>query len=238
MFDMMRKAFITQEEVNAKTGSIYKSFFHIESRVEATEPEEIGVEHLLREIKEIPLNSLESSIVQKVQALRGLSGKIEEIVAYLRDVKEGKLPANNKIMFLLQEIINLLPNLNSEELIKSFAAKNNDMMFAVYVCAMVRCVLALHTLIFVGKNNEEKSKELEQQREQEKKEKEDKKSNLDNSRYARSILSNSTRRDVLWNVSEPGDPYDIKKFREIERNNLDRHSYEVQIKELTEKVNG
>jgi hypothetical protein len=41
----------------------------------------------LREIKEIPLNSLESSIVQKVQALRGLSGKIEEIVHYLRDVK-------------------------------------------------------------------------------------------------------------------------------------------------------
>jgi 26S proteasome regulatory subunit N8 len=70
------QAFITQEEVNAKTGSIYKSFFHIESRVEATEPEEIGVEHLLREIKEIPLNSLESSISQKVQALRGLGGKI------------------------------------------------------------------------------------------------------------------------------------------------------------------
>lgn len=35
---------------------------------------------------------------------------------------------------------------------------------------------------------------------------------LDNSRYARSVLSNSTRRDVLWNVSEPGDPYDIKKY--------------------------
>jgi hypothetical protein len=36
-------------------------------------------------------------------------------------------------------------------------------------------------------------------------------SQLDSSRYARSILSNSTRREVLWNVLEPGDPYDIKK---------------------------
>jgi hypothetical protein len=35
------------------------------------------------------------------------------------------------------------------------------MMFAVYICAMIRCVLALHTLIFVGKNNEEKEKEKE-----------------------------------------------------------------------------
>lgn len=95
-----------------------------------------------------------------MQALRGLGGKIEEISLYMKDVKEGKLPANNKIMFLLQEIINLLPNLNSEDLIRSFAAKNNDMMFAVYICAMVRCVLSLHTLIFVGKNNEEKEKDL------------------------------------------------------------------------------
>jgi hypothetical protein len=37
-----------------------------------------------------------------VQALIGLGGKITEIVAYMKDVKEGKLPANNKIMFLLQ----------------------------------------------------------------------------------------------------------------------------------------
>lgn len=56
----------------------------------------------------------------------------------------------------IQEIINLLPNLNSEELIKAYSAKNNDMMFAIYICAMTRCVLTLHTLIFVGKDNEEK----------------------------------------------------------------------------------
>lgn len=45
---MPTQAFITKEEVDPKTGSINKSFFHIESKVEATEPEEIGVEHLLR----------------------------------------------------------------------------------------------------------------------------------------------------------------------------------------------
>jgi 26S proteasome regulatory subunit N8 len=154
---------------------VLKSFFHIEAKVEATEPEEIGVEHLLREIKEIPLNSLNSSILGKVQALRGLEGKISEIVEYLRDVREGRLPANNKVMFLLQEIVNLLPNLNSEDLVRSFAAKNNDMLFAVYICAMVRCVLSLHTLIFVSKSNEEKEKDLEQQREKERQAKEEKK---------------------------------------------------------------
>lgn len=90
-------------------------------------------------------------------------------------MREGKLPPNNKIIFLLQEIVNLLPNLNSEDLVRSFAAKNNDMMFAVYICAMVRCVLALHTLIFVGKDNEEKEKDLEELREKEKLAKDEKK---------------------------------------------------------------
>jgi hypothetical protein len=48
-------------------------------------------------------------------------------------------------------------------------------MFAVYICAMIRCVLSLHTLIFVSKNNEEKEKDLELQREKEKQDKESKK---------------------------------------------------------------
>lgn len=56
----------------------------------------------MREIKEISLNSLSSNIQQKVQTLQGLEGKIKEIVSYLKDVREGKLPPNNKIMFLLQ----------------------------------------------------------------------------------------------------------------------------------------
>lgn len=46
-------------------------------------------------------------------------------------------------------------------MIKAYSAKNNDMMFAIYICAMTRCVLTLHTLIFVGKDNEEKEKEKE-----------------------------------------------------------------------------
>jgi hypothetical protein len=45
---------------------------------------------------------LDSSIQLKVIALQGLSGKIQEIADYLKDVRDGKLPSNNKIIFLLQ----------------------------------------------------------------------------------------------------------------------------------------
>ena len=46
-----------------------------------------------------------------------------------------------------QDVFNLLPNLNMEELTKSFAVKSNDMMLVIYLSSMVRSVLALHNLI-------------------------------------------------------------------------------------------
>ena len=152
--DLPTEAYVAQEEIG-REGSVIKSFFHIESSVEAYEPEEIGVEHLLREIKDIALNSIESNIHSKVQALKGLSGKIESIRNYLAKVREGKMPLNNKVMGVLQEIVNLLPNLNSEELIHAYSAKNNDLMFSIYICAMARSVLSLHTLLFISKREDE-----------------------------------------------------------------------------------
>jgi 26S proteasome regulatory subunit N8 len=48
---------------------------------------------------------------------------------------------------VVQDVFNLLPNLNMEELTKSFAVKCNDMMLVIYLSSMVRSVLALHNLI-------------------------------------------------------------------------------------------
>lgn len=76
--------------------------------MEAYEPEEIGVEHLLREIKDISLNSIESNIHLKLQALNGLSGKVRNIKEYLAKVRDGKLPTNNKVMAVLQVLLFLM----------------------------------------------------------------------------------------------------------------------------------
>jgi hypothetical protein len=46
-----------------------------------------------------------------------------------------------------QDVFNLLPNLNLEELSRSFAVKSNDMMLVIYLSSLVRSVLALHDLI-------------------------------------------------------------------------------------------
>lgn len=56
------EAFIEIQTVQ-DDGSLRRKFQHVESSVEAFEPEEIGVESLLREIKNISLNSLHQDVI-------------------------------------------------------------------------------------------------------------------------------------------------------------------------------
>lgn len=51
-------------------------------------------------------------------ALSGLKEKLLEIHAYLLNILDNKLPVNNQIIYNLQTIFNLLPNLNVQDLLK------------------------------------------------------------------------------------------------------------------------
>ena len=80
-------------------------------------------------------------------SLKGLHSHLQDIRDYLSQVATGKLPVNHTIIYQLQDVFNLLPNLNIEEFVKSTAVKTNDQMLAVYVASLVRAVIALHNLI-------------------------------------------------------------------------------------------
>ena len=78
------------------------------------------------------------------------------------NVALGPRPINHQIIYRLQDIFNLLPNLNVEELIKAFAVKTNDMMLAIYLSSIIRAVVALHNLVdnrLVNKDKERASDE-------------------------------------------------------------------------------
>jgi 26S proteasome regulatory subunit N8 len=59
----------------------------------------------------------------------------------------GNLPINNQITYNLQNIFNLLPNLNVDELVKSMLVKTNDMYLVMYISSLVRSIIALHGLL-------------------------------------------------------------------------------------------
>lgn len=140
-----------------REGTIIKNFVHIPSSVEAFEPEEVGVEQLLRDIKDVTVSSLTTQIQQKTSSLKGMANKMNMIKKYLDDVVEGKKQPNMQVIYNLQEIFNCLPNANSDEMTKALLIKNNDNTFVLYICSIIRSIVSLHNLI----NNKLQNKETE-----------------------------------------------------------------------------
>merc|ERR1712039_169804 len=79
------------------------------------------------------------------------------------------------IIYQLQEIFNLLPDQDSEELVQSFAMETNDMMLALYLGSILRSTIALHNLINNKIRNKKLKEKKQEDKDKEKKEKEDKK---------------------------------------------------------------
>lgn len=117
------------------------------SAIEAEEAEEIGVEHLLRDIKDSTTTTLATRVAEQLASLRGLQSRLCDIQAYLTEVATGKMPLNHQISYHLQDALNLLPDLNDPEVTTSFATTTNDEMLVVYISSLLRAVIALHALV-------------------------------------------------------------------------------------------
>lgn len=134
-----------------------RTFKHIDSLVEAYEAEEVGVEHLLRDINDPTVSTLASRVQHKMAGLKGLKARLEEMHAYLEAVLSGEMRVNNQVIYNMQDVFNLLPNLNIEALVQSFFVKTNDMHLVVYLSSLIRSVIAMHNLL----NNKIKYKDYE-----------------------------------------------------------------------------
>uniref|UniRef100_A0A2P2LP19 MPN domain-containing protein n=1 Tax=Rhizophora mucronata TaxID=61149 RepID=A0A2P2LP19_RHIMU len=102
------KAYYDVEEVKENaTQKSQKVFVHVPSEIAAHEVEEIGVEHLLRDVKDTTISTLATEVTAKLTALKGLDARLREIRGYLDLVIDGKLPLNHEILYHLQ-VFNLL----------------------------------------------------------------------------------------------------------------------------------
>lgn len=120
---------------------------HVPSAIEAEEAEEIGVEHLLRDIKDSTTTTLSTRVSEQLASLRGLQSRLTDIQKYLVDVAAGKMPVNHQIVYYLQDALNLLPDLSNPETTQSFASTTNDELLVVYLSSLMRAVIALHALV-------------------------------------------------------------------------------------------
>lgn len=141
------EAYFAIEDIHDDGTATTKTFIHVPSTIEAEEAEEIGVEHLLRDIKDNAIGNLSTKITNQLNSLRSLQLRLENIRDYLEKVVSGQLPINHQIIYNLQDIFNALPNLDIPQLVKSFSIKTNDELFAIYISSLIRSIIALHELI-------------------------------------------------------------------------------------------
>lgn len=141
------EAYYSVEEVHDDGTPTSKTFEHVSSEIGAEEAEEVGVEHLLRDIKDTTYGTLSQRITNQLNGLKGLLNNMQSIKCYLDNVVDGSLPINHPIIYLMQDIFNLLPNTGTETFVKSSFIKTNDQMLVVYLASLVRSVIALHNLI-------------------------------------------------------------------------------------------
>jgi 26S proteasome regulatory subunit N8 len=134
-----------------------KTFVHTPSIIEAEEAEEIGVEHLLRDIRDVAVGTLSTRVTNQLQSLQGLHLRLRDIQTYLSKVLDGQLPVNHAILGNLQDVFNLLPNLSTPsksaggkaegDLAHAMSIKTNDQMMAIYLSSLIRAITAFHDLI-------------------------------------------------------------------------------------------
>lgn len=158
-------AYFALDDIKHDGSKAERTFIHVPSLIEAEEAEEIGVEHLLRDIRDQAAGNLALRATQSYQSLLGLHQKLQDITNYLEKVYEQKLPINHSILGKLQNVFNLLPDLaytsNQKEkfgdnsastssthpLATAFSVKTNDSLMMIYVGTLVRSIIAFHDLI-------------------------------------------------------------------------------------------
>ncbi|THH02992.1 hypothetical protein EW145_g6621 [Phellinidium pouzarii] len=140
-------AYFAVEEIKDDGTETQKTFLNVPSAIEAEEAEEIGVEHLLRDIKDSTTTTLATRVSEQLASLRGLQSRLSEVQKYLVDVAAGTLPINHQIVYHLQDVFNLLPDLDDPVVTQSFTSNTNDQLLIVYLSSLLRAVIALHALV-------------------------------------------------------------------------------------------
>merc|ERR1712212_1060727 len=131
------EAYISVEEVHDDGTPTSKTFEHVTSEIGAEEAEEVGVEHLLRDIKDTTVGTLSQRITNQLMGLKGLNSQIQDIHSYLEKVVQGKLPMNHEITYQLQDIFNLLPDVTNPQFVKSIQVNTNDQMLVMYIASVI-----------------------------------------------------------------------------------------------------
>ena len=164
-------ATVTTANHKRQQRTIERIFVHVPTTLGAVEAEEVGVEHLLRDVHDPTISTIASLIQEKVVGLQTLHSKLVVCQQYIQSCisnsssstttnADGTTTSSNntktiaqinpKILSNLQTIVSLLPNtmaITDQLHHRSMMQQTNDMYMSMYIAALIRTVMAIHDLI-------------------------------------------------------------------------------------------
>jgi 26S proteasome regulatory subunit N8 len=140
-------AYVSAERVQSDGRPIRRSFKSVPTCVEFLDMEEIGVEHLLRDIKDVDISEIGTTLTNTGHGLAALEQRLRGISDYLQMLIDDRLPVDAEIVGLTQSIFNLLPNLVLQDTSDGLSTKSDDAAFMVFVSQLTRSIVTLHDLV-------------------------------------------------------------------------------------------
>ncbi|OAG31831.1 26S proteasome regulatory subunit N8 [Nematocida displodere] len=134
------KCYRLERESRTSTDTTKFVFSHVPFEIEAEEAEEVGVEQLLEDIKDINIGDLGHKIARSTSALTELAKSLGLIEEYLGSVEAGEKAYDAETMDLLQELMNNLPR----RIPQTMREYTETMDGNSYLCAAVRSVVLLN----------------------------------------------------------------------------------------------
>ena len=122
-------------------------FRNVATSLGTVEAEDIGIEHLLRDLTDSTISTLSTKVGDRQLALLQLEQMLGNIETYLNDVVAGRLPVCAEVLTLLQEVTNLAPEVHKLKLDQGMVVATNDQALGTFVASIARAITALYDVI-------------------------------------------------------------------------------------------
>lgn len=122
-------------------------FRNVATNLGTVEAEDIGIEHLLRDLTDSTISTLSTKVGDRQLALLQLEQMLGNIETYLNDVVAGRLPVCTEVLTLLQEVTNLAPEVHKLKLDQGMVVATNDQALGTFVASIARAITALYDVI-------------------------------------------------------------------------------------------
>lgn len=141
------EVYVVKEEIRDDGTPVSRTFENIPVSMGAEEAEEVGVEHLLRDVVDRSVGSVTEKVESHLLGIRELKERLALISNYLRSVRDGTLPLNHEITASIQNIFNIMPDTSSKEFVEALTILTNDQLMVMHTSYIGRGIISLQNLI-------------------------------------------------------------------------------------------